>query len=381
MPIFFTENSFRTIIFTILLLLVGIAHAQVPYLTKHEKGRDQAEEILTAIYNWNFEEAEGRLVDFKQHYQGHPALPLLEALNIYWQEFPFQAQDAPFRKHQKKLKNAIEAAEGVLEEQGDHLEASFILMMARSIMMRNYANFDKTMKAVGEARKVYNLMIDGFEWKEQYQEFYFSTGLYNYYREYYPEEHPVYKPFAIFFKSGDKQSGIEQLAYAAENTIFSQSESKAYLAFIYFRCEDKPSAALEYYRQLQEAFPQNQYYLKNYIEALLLTQHFKKAEQLNQHFGKKVNSPFFEAAHLAFEAMLSEWKGAEHNQTARLYFQAKDIIEQNSMNIYAESIKTYTYTGLAKYYNSIGDTEAARAYKKLAKKYDEYGYAKKLDIK
>ena len=63
-----------------------------------------------------------------------------------------------------------------------------------------------------------------------YSDFYFFTGVYNYYREAYPEAYPVYKPLALLFPKGSKTKGLEDLLIASKNSIFLKAEAFSFLS-------------------------------------------------------------------------------------------------------------------------------------------------------
>ena len=360
-----------SVVLNILLVYQSSAQSNPDYDNYSKK--NLANKTVKAVYNWEHKQAKQLLTEYAIDQQNSPVAPFVEAMILYWQHFPFQKKSRPYNLHIQLLKKAVKLAEVRLDRQENDYEASFIKLSARSIIMRHYANFGQTFKAAGEAKKVYGLIIDVMDWKRQYPEFYFITGLYNYYREYYPENHPVYKPFTIFFKSGDKQKGLQQLKYAAENAVFTQPEAMAYLAFIYFRCEADPATALVFYRNLHQLFPGNLYYLKNYIEALLLEKQYDKASKLNDVLKKNNAGAFYTASAATFEGMVDEYYHNDLDNAALHYHKARNLLEQG-LDIYSESLKTYTYAGLANYYLKLGDEDAATAYKKLAKEYDEYEY-------
>lgn len=65
-------------------------------------------------------------------------------------------------------------------------------------LIHNYNN--EKMKAASEAKKAYDYVMDGFKYMQHNPEFYFSSGLYNYYMIRYPEDHPIVKPVVFSLK-------------------------------------------------------------------------------------------------------------------------------------------------------------------------------------
>ena len=124
------------------------------------------------------------------------------------------------------------------------------------------------MKAVGEASRAYTLLKRGFDLTDQYPEFLFASGIYNYFREAYPRINPFVKPFIWFFRSGDIEKGINQLKEAAGNTVLSRVEAHMYLGYIFLRYEENPKEAQSYMFQLMNEYPENPYIQCKYLESL-----------------------------------------------------------------------------------------------------------------
>ena len=97
----------------------------------------------------------------------------------------------------------------------------------------------------------YSFMKKGFDLTEEYREFNFPVGMYNYYREKYPELHPVYKPFMFFFRNGDVSKGLRQLERSVKENVFTKPEAGMFLVHIYLYYENNPAAALKIIQQVK----------------------------------------------------------------------------------------------------------------------------------
>jgi len=82
-------------------------------------------------------------------------------------------------------------------------------------------------------------------------------GLYNYYAEKIPEDFPFVKPFLLFFPSGNKRLGIQQLRASAAKGRYTNYEAMYQLARIYYSYEGDYNNALLVARQLCGEFPDN----------------------------------------------------------------------------------------------------------------------------
>ena len=82
-------------------------------------------------------------------------------------------------------------------------------------------------------------------------------GIYNYYAAVIPDEYPMIKPLMLFFPSGDKEKGIEQLNNAAFNGKYAKYEAQYFLMTLYFTYENNAYKADEYAETLTKEFPDN----------------------------------------------------------------------------------------------------------------------------
>ena len=111
-------------------------------------------------------------------------------------------------------------------------------------------------------------------------DFYYYTGVYNFYREAYPKSYPAYKPLALLFPTGDMKLGLTELNNAATNSVVLRAESYFLLALIYLNFENKYLQALYYTKSLHEIYSDNVLYIALYIKNLLLMKHYDESEKL-----------------------------------------------------------------------------------------------------
>ncbi len=84
-----------------------------------------------------------------------------------------------------------------------------------------------------------------------------GIGIYNYYAEVVPDKYPVVKPFMIFFPSGDRKKGLEQLDLAARYSKYAKTEATYFLMQNYFVFEKDYLKSLELAKQLHTRYPRN----------------------------------------------------------------------------------------------------------------------------
>jgi len=368
----------KYIVLALLLLLLSPIYAQkIPRLLDNPEKLKLVQNTILQMYNWELSQAEANLASFSKGFEKHPAVPFTKAMILYWRNAPLDLFGSNFTKHEKLLLEASDLAEEMLDEDDEDLEGIFFKMASRSLLMKYYADKSQTMKAVGEAKGVYKLMKKGFDLKEQFNEFYFTTGVYNYYREYYPERYPVYKPFAWVFQSGDKELGLEQLEYTARNATFTSPEAYSYLTYIYLRYEHKTEKALSFAKELTERFPKNKLFLARYVETLLLSKKYTMANTYNAQLMKYQKDNFYIATSNLYQAMVYDLKDNNLDKAYTYYSKAESYVDQLGIRFLER--KTFLYYGLSKYWSAKGDGDKAKSYYKKAKEFDGDGYLKTVE--
>ncbi|NLR94745.1 MULTISPECIES: hypothetical protein [Flammeovirga] len=246
-------------------------------LWQNEEALRLAEETMDQMYHWNFVKTDSLLSVYEDLMPKHPSLPLLKAMRVYWDITPFDYQNEDqIDKMFTYLDDCVELCEDRLDEQEDDEESIFFMLLAKSIKARTYNYIGSTWKAVSEARSVYSLTRVGMTLTDSLPEFNFSSGIYNFYREFYPEKHPIYKPFLSFFPPGDKTKGIEQLTNAMKTGVFTSAESHRYLMWIYLHIEDQQSIDLA--KDLMSKYQENQWFI---YESLLVMSGFDALNDSN----------------------------------------------------------------------------------------------------
>lgn len=333
-----------------LLCLLGVkpvAQAQsLPSILENERAYALTEQALDHIYNVDIKQSERLIQQIDQLLPDYPAVPLLEALSIRSANYPLEPGSAAFQQMKNHLYQVIDQSEAILDEDEDHAEANFFMLSAHGLLALYENENGNTFKAVGQAKNAYTYLKNGFDLMEVYPDFYFSTGLYNYYREKYPELHPVYRPFMWFFRSGDMALGLKQLDTAVRKSLFLGAESADFLIQIYLFYEDRPDKALTYAQRLVNKYPDNPYFTVNYIHAALGAGQFAGIDAYVQQLISSDKRYFQVTGHL-FEGMLLEKRDQRWDAAEAAYLQSL----QGNIGIEGEEAKnyrSYAYAGLAR---------------------------------
>ncbi len=258
------------------------------------------------IYNVQPDSADIWIEKVEQEMPDHPVVPMMRALNVLWQNIPLVTLDTVFKEFSGHLRETVRKAYKLDDGDQTHPEAIFFEMAARGLLAEYYADDDHYMKALAEASKAYDLIKKGFDLSDEIPEFLLTTGVYNYFREKYPERHPVYKPLLWFFRSGDIELGLAQIKEATRKAVLSKVEAYVYLAYIYLRYEYNPKAAQTYLFTLHKNYPNNYYISTKLLESLTAEDDFKKAPVTLMDSLRASDRPYYQMAGEAFYGLYME---------------------------------------------------------------------------
>lgn len=344
------------------LLLSGWSGYAQQITDLHDLDR-MVEEIKQPLYNLDYDATLKKIDALAELLPQHPVVDFLYGLNIVWKTMP-DSDPPEFPQIKAYLESSLEKAEAILDTDKDDIEATFFLVMANGLLAQYHGEQGSTFKAVSAAKAAYSAVIKGMDLKERYVEYYFSSGLYNYYREKYPELYPVYKSFVWIFRSGDKEAGLQQIRYAMENATLADTEAAHYLAFINMRLENRPDESIRILNALLVDYPDNIYFKMMKVEAMHMEGLLASCEGDLISFIESDRSYTKMYGH-AYYGMYAEQvehnlrKALSHYQTA---LELADTFEA------ADHPTSVAYAGMARTSDAHNDISAAVSYYKKARK-------------
>jgi hypothetical protein len=315
------------------------------------------------IYNLQFNQANSIYRKIKALYPEHPITYIFRGLITYWENYPLIPSSPSRESFEKDMKHAIELCE---KKPRIHDEAEYLLcnIGARGLLLLFYADNDLSMEVLSLASGTYQYVKESFNYTSIFPDFYFITGLYNYYREAYPDAHPVYKPLAILFPKGDKIKGLKELQLASKNAIVLKAESYAFLAGIYISFENNFRQAYVYSKALHELYPRNTQYMAVYIKNLLLVKQYTDAENMITSSRSMYPNSYFQAQLSIFQGILYEKKYHDLNKAQAFY--QKGIKDITPFGAFGNEYAAYAYFGLSRISETQGDKHGKKAYFKEA---------------
>ncbi|WP_461112513.1 tetratricopeptide repeat protein [Spirosoma jeollabukense] len=323
---------------------------------------------LDNIYNLEFPQAEALIRQLQARYPQHPVASILRATQLDIQNLPLSENKAAVAQFVQAVSQGLEMSKRMLEKDRNDPEAVFFMLTCHSYMASLYNNQGESLKAVGESKKAYNYLRDGFALMEKNPDFYFTSGLYNYYVERYPMDHPVVRPFMIFFADGDIALGLKQMDVATRRGVFMRPVANYYLSHLLLKHETNPVRASVYMKYLVEKYPNNPLFAMTYAEALLLAGRYAEARPFVQRLRQMPNK-LVPLAFNTFSGMLMEQADKNDKEAAEFY---EIALKQPSDDAYTKEYKAFAYAGLARIAARANDHNRAKMYYKKALAVGEY---------
>lgn len=281
----------------------------------------------------------------------------------YWKNYPLIPSSPEHISFENDLHTCIELSENE-HNPADEAEYLLINLCARGLLLNYYANNGLDMDAIPLAKETYLNIRRAFNFTSVYSDFYFFTGLYNYYREAYPEAHKMYKTLAFLFPKGNKDKGCKEIQIAANNSIFLKAESSSLLSWINISFENNYQMAFDYSKSLAELYPDNLEFLGEYIKNLLLVKKYDQAESLIITSGNDFTNPYCQAQLSIFNGILQE-KKYHDSEKAKQYYN-KGISDISIFGEYGNEFGAFAYFGLSRISDDKPDKHNKRTYRKKA---------------
>jgi hypothetical protein len=313
------------------------------------------------IYNFEFKNAETDFAKISRSYPEHPVRYLMNGMMTYWENYPLITTSPRRPDFEKDMRKCIELCETKPDPEN---EAEYLLanLCARGLLLLFYADNDLTREVFPLATSTYKYLRRSFDYADSYSDFSYFTGLYNYYREAYPEVHPVYRPLTALFPKGDKKKGLKELNKAASKSIVLKAESASFLSYIYLSFENNFVEAASFSQALHDRYPSNEQYLGELIRNQLLIKKYEQAEMNISSDLAKTGGLFLKTQTTIFNGILQE-KKYHNNQAAKQLFE-KGIKDISVFGHYGDEIASIAWMGLSRIAAAQGDKHGSNNFRK-----------------
>ncbi|WP_461117020.1 tetratricopeptide repeat protein [Spirosoma jeollabukense] len=353
----------------LLLLCPNHVLAQYPMINGNPAARTLVTAGLDQVYDNQFSAADATFTQLAKVAPNHPSLDLLRGVSLYYQWFPARTDAKLKQRCGQQLELAAKKADDWQKAQkkskGSDLPEAMFLYFTAEAMLAKISHFEhEPFAAIRHAKNAYPYIQKGKLFQQQYPDFYLSTGLYNFYREVYPEIHPFYKTVAWVMTSGDKKLGMSQLQIATQKALLVRTEAILYLTHLLTDYENKPADALPYLAQLVIKYPGNPYWRYKYAEALLNAHQVETIPHEINHLMATSEEVYHQMG-----TLVKARYALEKGQRSTAQTLANDVIRSSVRD---ETVRAYAYLVLARIARIQGQEKQARQYYKQMLEFAEY---------
>jgi tetratricopeptide (TPR) repeat protein len=235
---------------------------------------------IDKLYNYEFDRADSDFAEVIRQRPDHPAGYFFQAM-VQWERiisnFDDESQDD---KLYQMLDVVIEMCEKRLDEYPNDVTAMFFNGGAVGFRGRLRANRGKWVGAANDGIVALPLVRKAYELEPNNYDVLLGIGIYNYYAAVVPDKYPIVKPAMIFFPSGDRKKGLEQLRQASQSAKYAKVEAMYFLMQNYFVYEKNYAGALELARKLHAKYPNNSMFHRYVGRCLVSTGYIGEAKDV-----------------------------------------------------------------------------------------------------
>jgi len=364
-------NIFMVCLGMFMMLGTSPSHAQI---MRDSNSLELVKKEIDCIYRLQFTNADRIYTKIARMYPGHPVVLLLRGLSTFWKNYPFLQSNPAHISFEEDLRRCIRLSE---KNRDPANEAEFLLanLCARGMLLKYYSDNNLTLQTIPLVSGTYKYLRRSFNYTQTCPDLYYYTGVYNYYREAYPQIYPVYKPLAMLLPAGNMETGLKQLHIAADKGVVLKAESYLLLSWIYLNFENKYEQALYFSKTLHDMYPDNMTYDATYIKNLLLMKQYDEAEKIIIKSSKGIENKFFQAQLTVFKGILQEKKYHDNTQAQEYYYAG--INKAAPFGDYANEYTAYAYFGLSRISDAGNEKEMSKRYRGKALKLGDF---KKLNF-
>jgi tetratricopeptide (TPR) repeat protein len=212
---------------------------------------------IKQIYSIDFNGAERTFKVLIANYPAKPQGRFFLAMIDWWKILIDPDNESYDDIFFQKLEDVIYQCDGILDKDPGNVDALFFKGGSIGFRGRLRAFRESWIKAADDGRLALPIVEHAYKIDPKNIDVQLGFGIYDYYAAVIPEEFPLVKPLMIFFPSGDKNKGINELNNVAWNGKYAKYESRYFLMTLYFSYENNPFKAEDWAKLLTDDFPNN----------------------------------------------------------------------------------------------------------------------------
>ena len=360
-------------ILLVLVLCLSTSSLNSQFL-KDSTSLNLIKEGIDNVYNFQFDKADKVSEELGKLYPGQPVVYLFKGMVTYWENYPLITTSSARASFEEYMRKCIKLSDKNKNSSAE-VEILLVNLCARGLLLLYYTDNYLSLDVFPLATSTYKYIRRSFDFTAYYSDFYFFTGVYNYYREAYPEAYPIYKPLALLFPKGSKVKGLEELQIVSKNSIILKAEAFSFLSAIFLTFENNFQQATYFSKSLHTLYPDNPEYLGAYIKNLLLIKRYDEAEMEMLSSNTSQSNSFFRAQMSIFNGILQEKKYHDIKKAQQFY--SKGIDDITIFGSYGNEYAAYAYFGLSRISEINGNKDYKKMYRKLALQLADF---KKVDF-
>ena len=363
----------RHLIYILLFFIVGLSSAKgQAILLKDAAGMKTVKAGINQIFNMKSVEADKEIQNLvEMGYEKHPVVYLLRGLNTYWALYPLKTKPKARESYLHNLELCYVAAQPMLKANPNETEALFFAAISQFMQASVHGELGNSMAAINHTRLAYGWIKEIKQTKKKNAEFAFITGLYDYFRVWYPERHSNYKPLMALFMDGNKVEGLKELEFSAQKGLFTHVNAKIFLTTLNLNYEKQTAKAVFYVSALNKEFPNNWLFQNLACEIYLRAGKYEEAVLVLEQV-RNGACPFKSLIISSSLAQLAELKDGNVKEASVLYNRAADLLARSSG--IPNHVKAVILAGQARCAVSQGRKSEALDFYKSVKKLENAGY-------
>lgn len=347
----------------------------IPVLLQDEIVQIEATQAINDMYNFQFAKADQQFRWLKQKYGWHPLPYFLLGLSQWWRIMPNIEEKKYDEAFYAYMDTSLVLSKRIYER-GSKVEGAFFLAATYGFVGRLESERKNWRKAAVAGKNALNYLGEMRESELFSPEMLFGEGIFNYYREWVPENYPFLKPMMIFFDKGNKELGIKQLTEVSRHAFYTRTEAQYFLMRILAGEENKPFEGLQISQYLAETFPYNAYFHRYYARLLYHVGRYQACEKESLAILHRLDSAYtgYETNSARYAAFfLGEiYRNWNQLEDARKYYDLAvkygDIVGDGK-----QGYTIYSLLSLGKIMERLNDKKTAEEYYKEVRKRTKRG--------
>lgn len=330
----------------------------------------ESTEAINDMYNFRFERSMSHFNYLRKEYGWHPLPYFLMGLNYWWRILPNFNNEEYDKAFHAYMDTSMILAERMYKDL-NKVEGAFMLAATYAFQGRLYSERREWGKAAYAGKNALKYLEECKGYGDLSPELLFGDALFNYYREWVPENYPFLKPVMAIFPDGDKEKGIEQLKIVARNAFYTRTEAQYYLMRISYYEENDIQGSMQLAGYLHKTFPGNAYFHRFYTRLLYQSGNYGEATKecisiLNRIDSAQAGYEYNSGRYASF--FLGHMNEIHRNfEEAKKYFKLAmeygEAADATDMGYYI-----YAVLHLGRIAEKEEDTVAAKAYYKQVRK-------------